>query len=115
MVVIITEDNITKKIICGYKIGLNIDKLRYTSYRIDLDLISTKRNKELLEYCKHHKNIYQINKTIGGADFEIELIVKGLNELLEIIEEIKSRFKDVVNNASYFSYSTYYLLNYIPD
>lgn len=109
-------NNLEKKnIICGYKIGLNINNLGYTSYRIDLELISTSRNKELFEFCRQHKNIYQINKTIGGADFEIELIVKDLNELLEIIEDIKTKFKDVVNNTSYFSYSTYHLLNYIPD
>ncbi|MBI2138803.1 Lrp/AsnC family transcriptional regulator [Candidatus Woesearchaeota archaeon] len=104
-----------KKIICGYKIGLDINTLGYTSYRIDLTLISTSKNKAIFEYCRYHKNIYQINKTVGGADFEIELVVKDLNELLEIIEDIKARFKDVVDNASYFSYSTYYLLNYIPD
>lgn len=104
-----------RSIICGYKIGLNINNLGYNSYRVDLDLASTSRNKELFEFCRQHKNIYQINKTIGGADFEIELIVKDLNELLEIIEDIKTKFKDVVNNTSYFSYSTYHLLNYIPD
>ncbi len=102
-------------IICGYKIGLDINKLGYVSYRIDLDLTSTSMNKALFEFCRQHTNIYQINKTIGGADFEMELIVKDLSELLEIIEDIKTKFKDVVNNASYFSYSTYHMLNYIPD
>ena len=104
-----------RKIICGYKLGLDINRLGCISYRIDLELLSTKRNRELFEYCKHNKNIYQINKTIGCADFEIEVIVKDLNELLRIIEDIKMRFKDIVNNTSYFSYSTYHLLNYIPD
>lgn len=104
-----------KEIICGYKIGLNIEKLGYVSYRIDLQLSSVARNAELLEYCKQHKNIYQVNKTIGGADFEIEAVVANLNELLDIIEDIKIRFKDVVDTASYFSYSAYYLLTYIPD
>jgi len=41
--------------------------------------------------------------------------VEGLPQLLEIIEAIKTRFPGVVNNAEYFSYSTYHLLNYIPD
>jgi len=102
-------------VICGYKIGLNIEKLGYVSYRIDLELTSTAKNELLFDYCRQHRNIYQINKTIGGADFEIELVVKDLNELLAIIEDIKIRFKDVVKSASYFSYSTYYLMNYIPD
>ena len=104
-----------KKIICGYKLGLDIHKLGYVSYRVDLELSSTHRNAELFEYCRMHKNIYQVQKTIGGADFEIEGIVRDLGDLLAIIEDIKTRFKGIVKNAAYFSYSTYSLLNYVPD
>ncbi len=104
-----------KKILCGYKIGLNTEKLGYENYRIDLNLISTKRNEEILNYCKFHKNIYQVNKTIGGSDFEMELVVKDLHELLDIIDEIETKFSDVVNFVEYFSFSTYHLLTYIPD
>ena len=71
-----------RKIITGYKIGLNLEPLGFVSYRIDLQLLSTIKNKELFEFCKHHKNIYQINKSIGGADFEIEIIVRDLVHLL---------------------------------
>ena len=104
-----------KKIIVGYKIGLNLEKLGYVSYRIDLQLISTERNKELFEYCRNHKNIYQINRSIGGADFEIEVIVKDLNHLIKLIDELKVRFKDVINNVDYFGFSTFHILKYIPD
>ena len=104
-----------KKVIIGYKIGLNLEPLGFTSYRVDLQLLSTIRNKEIFEFCKRHKNIYQINKSIGGADFEIEVIVKDLNHLLKIIDEIKSAFKDVVNDVDYFGFSTFHILHYIPD
>jgi len=104
-----------RKIIVGYKIGLNLEKLGYVSYRVDLQLISTKRNKELFDYCRTHRNIYQINKSIGGADFEIEVIVKDLENLIELIDEIKTKFKDVVNNVDYFGFSTFHVLQYIPD
>lgn len=104
-----------KKIITGYKIGLNLEPLGFVSYRVDLQLISTKRNKEIFEFCKNHKNIYQINKSIGGADFEIEVIVRDLNHLLQLIDEIKNTFKDVVNDVDYFGFSTFHILQYIPD
>jgi Lrp/AsnC family transcriptional regulator, leucine-responsive regulatory protein len=104
-----------RKVIAGYKIGLNLEKLGYTGFRVDLQLITTTRNKELFEYCKQHKNIYQINKSIGGADFEIEVIVKGQEHLIEIIDELKTRFHDVVNDIEYFGFSTFHILNYIPD
>ena len=87
----------------------------YISYRIDLQLNSTARNKELFEFCKMRKNIYQINKTIGGADFEIEIIVKDNNHLLELIDEIKTKFKGVVNDIDYFAFSVFHILKYIPD
>ncbi len=104
-----------RKIIAGYKIGINLEKLGYTGFRVDLSLRSIKRNKELFQFCKMHKNIYQINSSIGGADFEIEVIVKDLNHLFKIIDEIKTKFKDVVNDVDYFGFSTFPLLKYIPD
>lgn len=104
-----------RKIITGYKIGLNLEPLGFVSYRVDLQLLSTKRNNEIFEFCKLHKNIYQINKSIGGADFEIEVIVKDLGHLLQLIDEIKTRFKEVINDVEYFGFSTFHILQYIPD
>ena len=106
---------VKKKVICGYKLGLDIGKLGYMSYRVDFDLTTREKNGELLDYCRSHPNIYQVNKTIGGADFEVEMIVRNRDELLGIIEAIKKRFGGIVENATYFTYSTYHLLNYIPD
>ena len=104
-----------KKIITGYKIGLNLEPLGFVSYRVDLQLLSTRRNREIFEFCKRHKSIYQINKSIGGADFEIEVIVKDLAHLLNLIDEIKNTFKDVINDVDYFGFSTFHILQYIPD
>ena len=103
------------RIITGYKIGIDLAKLGYVSYRVDLELSSTRENERLFEYCKQHKNIYQINKTIGGADIEIEVIVKDLQELLSIIDDIKKEFKKVVDAKDYFGFSTFHILQYIPD
>ena len=69
----------------------------------------------MFEYCKQHKNIYQVNKSIGGADFEIEVTVKDLKNLISLIDEIKLRFKDVINDVEYFGFSTFHILKYIPD
>lgn len=104
-----------RKVIVGYKIGLNLEKLGFVSFRVDLQLTSTHRSKELFEYCRMHKNIYQINRTIGGADFEIEVIVHDTSHLFKIIDEIKTRFKDVINDVDYFGFSTFHVLAFIPD
>lgn len=104
-----------KKIIIGYKINLNLRKMDYQGYRVDFLLNSIKRNKELFEYIKQHKYFYQINKSIGGADFETEIVVKDLNHLLEILEEVVKRFSDVIRGYEYFGYTEFPTLSILPD
>ena len=103
-----------KKIICGYHLGLDIAKLGFTTYRMDLELKSFDRKKELFEYCRQHPNIHLVQDTVGHSDFETALIVKDLPHLLSIIDDIQVKFKDTVNSINYFSYAQYHALNYIP-
>lgn len=104
-----------KKIIVGYNLGIDLERLGLNVYRVDLQLNSTKRNKELFNFCKMHRDIYQINKSIGGADFEIEVIVKDRAHLLKLLDEIRIAFKDVVNDIDFFGLSLFHSLKYIPD
>jgi len=104
-----------RKIIVGYKIGINYEKMGYTGYRLDFQLKSSKRIKEVYEYFKYHRNIYQINRSIGGADLEIEVIVKNLQELLQIIDETKEKFRDTIMDAEWFGFSIFHIIKYIPD
>lgn len=104
-----------KEIIVGYKINLNLQKLGYQGYRVDFLLNSIKRNEELFNYIKNHKYFYQINKSIGGADFETEIIVRDLSHLLEILEEVVKKFSDVIKGYKYFGYTEFPTLSIIPD
>jgi len=104
-----------KGIIVGHKLNLNLEILGYEGYRIDLHLISLKRNKEIYEYCKQHKNIYQIMNSIGGADFEMSVVVKDLYHLIEILDELKEKFKEVINDYEYFGFSVIPKLSFVSD
>ncbi len=104
-----------RQVIVGYKIGLNLSKLGYDSYRVDFDLMRTDKVKDLFLYCQVHKSVYQINNTIGGADFEIEVVVRNAEELTQFIDSIKTKFKDMIRDDDHFRFSTIHLLNYIPD
>jgi Lrp/AsnC family transcriptional regulator, leucine-responsive regulatory protein len=104
-----------KKVIVGYKIDLDLAKMGFQGYRVDFSLNSTSRNKELFQYLKNNKYFYQINKSIGGADFETEIVVQDLNHLLRILEEIVAKFSNVVKNYEYMGYSGFPSLSIVPD
>ena len=42
----------------------------------------------------------------------------GAKELLflqKVINELKKEFKGIINDVDYFGFSTFHILNYIPD
>lgn len=104
-----------KKIIVGYKIDINLAKLGYQGYRVDFSLNTTEKNNEIYEYLKQHKYFYQINKSIGGADVETEVVVRDLDHLLNILEEIMLRFQGIIKNYEYIGYSEFPKLSIVPD
>jgi DNA-binding Lrp family transcriptional regulator len=104
-----------KKIIAGCKIDIDQGKLGYQGYRVDLYLNRTDRRNEIFSYCRNHSNIYQINDSIGGADFEFEIIVKDLEELLRIMNDMITTFKGVIASYEYFSFAVFPKLTIVPD
>ena len=104
-----------KRVIVGYKIDLNLPKLGFQGYRVDFALNTLERSRELFEYIKNHKYFYQINKSIGGADFECEIVVRDLAHLLEILEGIMALFKGAIKNYEYMGYTGFPKLSMIPD
>jgi DNA-binding Lrp family transcriptional regulator len=104
-----------KNIIVGCKVDIDQGKLGYQGYRADLSLNSTERKHELHSYCKNHPNIYQINDSIGGADFEFEIIVKDIEELLRIINDMAKTFEGMIRDFEYFSFLIFPKLTIVPD
>ncbi len=82
---------------------------------MDFYLKNYKRRKHLFEFCKKHKNIYVVNDTVGGADFEIAMAVKDHYQFTKILMEILEFFNDTISSYDYIGFSTFSFLEYIPD
>lgn len=104
-----------KKIIVGCKIDLDQGRLGFQGYRVDLFLNTMSRRGELFDHCKNHHKIYQINDSIGGADFEFEIIVESLDDLLDIMDKMMEDFPGMIRNYEYFSFLLFPKLTIVPD
>ena len=92
-----------KEIIKGYRAMINVTKLGYEYYKVDLFLENMSKIKQIQAFCEAHKNIFSYEKTIGGGDLECDFQVKNLNEFITIMEELKENFKGAIRNYEYFS------------
>ena len=98
-----------KKIIVGYKTVFDYKKLGYQYIKLHMNLqnISKEKKQEFHAYIKTHPNIIYNDEVLGGDTIEIEMQVKGLNKLREIINEIKIKFAGIIKN--------YYTVNFYKE
>jgi len=91
--------NLEKKgIIIAYRTILDRDKIGYRYFKVSFILTSLtkEKSKEFQEYIRSHPNIICREETLGGDDFEIDLEVKNIKELREVIADIREKFGEII-------------------
>jgi Lrp/AsnC family transcriptional regulator for asnA, asnC and gidA len=103
-----------KKIIVGYRIALDLSKLGYQYYKVLFYLNNIKNIDKMKTFALMHPNIVFINKTIGGADFELEFHVTNIEEFYKVLNEFKRLFHKDIDYWYYFRVMEEYKMIYYP-
>jgi len=91
-----------KKIIAGYKVNLDLDKLNYSRYKIFFELDDTKSINEISSYCETRNFVVGISQAIGNNfDFRIDVEVNKFIEITDLIEDIKRNFPGRIRDYKY--------------
>ena len=101
-------------VILGYNALIDNNKLGYRFYKIDFYLNDLSRIREMFEFAKQHKNIVYRMRTIGGPDFEIEIMVKDVIDMNNLIKEIKERFSKVIEFSRFHRFEYTIKQVYLP-
>jgi len=102
-----------KKIIQGYRMNLNLSKIGYEYYKLNFLMNDLSNQGELFSFCENHPNVIYIDKTLAELDFEIDVEVKGRQELLDLISEVKKRLN--VRDVQILNIKEYLKLESIPQ
>jgi len=99
-----------RKIILGYGLLFNFNKIDYNYYRVNLELKDISNIKKIINYCKLNKNIIYAMRTIGGSDLEIyfEFTQEGF---LRTMKEIRTEFPEI-RKWDYDILKKYHKFNY---
>lgn len=87
-----------KKIILGYKIAINYEKLGIKFYKafIYLDNLKQERKKALIGFLAQQKNTIHDVRVLGNWDLEPEFEVYSEEEFNNILTNIKDNFSDII-------------------
>ncbi len=88
-----------KGVIKNYICSINLGKLGYKTYKIQLKTWSGKRSEiDFVETVKKDKQIISFLKTEGSFDYSISIAVKSITELDNFLMELKTKFKDLIKD-----------------
>jgi len=83
-------------IINKFKAIINTEKIGYHKYTILLNLFNPKVETQLLEFCKLHEQIWEVDKSLSNYNYAIELYAKNNEEFKNIIGEIMGIFSKYI-------------------
>jgi len=91
-----------KKVIIGFNVKIDHNRLGYTYQKVLLKLNDTSRPEltRLADYLKRKKNMIYLLKTIGTYDFEFELMTRSPDEFYHLIKELRLEFSANIKDHS---------------
>jgi Lrp/AsnC family transcriptional regulator for asnA, asnC and gidA len=90
------------KVILGFSVELNMDKLGYQTWKVDFYLSEYTKLNQIVKYLEKNPLLYCVDYTIGYADLELEINVRDISQLHDIVEDLHSKFPKIIRNYSYF-------------
>ncbi len=108
---------IKEKIITGFKPKININKLGYQWHLllIQFQKLTKKRKDDFLNFCKNNKKVYYITNTVGLYNLMLDIHIKDIGELKELLLEIKENFSDIIKLYESITIFDEYKIDYFPE
>ena len=106
----------------SYAVVLNPLKIGYPIFNtLLLQLINFdgKTEEKVISYVKSHPYLMYAAKTAGKYDFAVSVVAKNMNQFIEIVNDFKTEFKEVIKDVDIVmileEYKYDYLLDLIED
>ena len=101
-------------IIQGFRVDIDILKLGYHIFRVNIYLEDYHLRNKIIEYVKFNPNLAFIDTYSGGADIELEFHLENMNQLYPIMQDIAEKFPKAIRNYKQLNIEKYHKFLYLP-
>ena len=103
------------KVIGGFGITVDLGKIGYRLYHVNINLKKLTKRFDIIDYVKLNPHLYYIDSALGqAADLELEFYLENVEQLHHIMEDISLKFPESIKNFKYFSYFKRHKYNLMP-
>jgi len=110
------KNMIKKGIILAFRVCIDNSKLGLQSCIIDIYLKDHTKGKQIEEYIKGNPYVENImDISIGWCDLNFELMVKNIDSLTQLIEEIDDRFPGAIRKTNFWMARKVHKERWLPE
>jgi Lrp/AsnC family transcriptional regulator for asnA, asnC and gidA len=102
-------------IILAFRVGIDISKLGLQNSVIDIYLKDYSQRKNIIDYMKNNPYVEYIIEPVGWCDIQFELMVKGNDHLIKILEDIDTKFPGAIRRQDFWMSKKYHRLRSLPE
>jgi DNA-binding Lrp family transcriptional regulator len=102
-------------IIQGFRTNIDISKLGLKYFKVDIFFKEYTQRKKIINYIKYNPNLINIGTTIGFSGLDLSFHLTHVNDLYQIMDDLKKKFPTTIKNYQYFIVSKIYKMRYMPE
>lgn len=99
-------------VIMGYRADINVRKLGYEDYGVEIYLSDRKDFAKLEMWANGNPHTTWLQKTVAEADLELEIEAKGREQMEQILNELREKFPFIRRIIHYDE--DYWKITYLP-
>jgi DNA-binding Lrp family transcriptional regulator len=101
-------------VIQRYSINVDANKLGLKSFIVNLSIRNYDKKNSIITYLSNIPFIYEIHKTIGGCDLELNLFTLNFEHFHKLMENLRNTFPEDITNYDYLYVTNVHKENYLP-
>jgi len=106
---------VQSRIILGFRVALDYSKIDHHFYTVNMEIKDFSKIKQIVKYIESNPNLVGQIMVLGQMDLEFLFFLKNIEELQDVMNDLSSRFPQVIKDYTYTSHTHTYKFQYLPD
>jgi len=102
-------------VIQSFRVGIDISKMGLEKFVLNIYLREQKQRNFLVNYLKDLPYLEYIDIALGWADLQLEVILKDINDLTKIMDQIASKFPNAIKKQNLMIATQYHKERWLPE
>jgi len=102
-------------VINAFRVNIDLSKLDLHHHKLEIYLRDHTKRKAIWDYVKEKNYCDTLNVSVGWSDLEFELIVKDVDDLSKVMNDINSKFADSIKKQTFWIVDEYHKERWLPE